>query len=685
MHPTKLSQSLAARLALTLAFSAVAVFAAEMEKFDSSKFPKRLKRADSFLGIHFDFHAGDDCKEIGKNTTREMVEAILDQVKPDYIQIDCKGHRGLCSYPTKVGHPAPGFVGDPLRTWRQVTAERGVALFMHYSGVWDGEAITRHPDWARLGPDGKSDGKNTSVFGPYVDELLIPQLKELRGVYGVDGMWIDGECWSVAPDYSERALRAFREATGITDAPKKAGEPHWQEFMDFNREAFRRYVRHYVTELHKFDPEFQLTSNWIFTDLMPESVSADVDYLSGDYSPMDSVRAARFSARWLAAQGKPWDLMAWAFAGQHNAPVRSYKTIPQLQREAAVVLAQGGGFQAHFSQKRDGSIRDWTMQLMAGTAKFCRERQALCHRSESVPQIALLYSTAGHYRQNPTLFGANSSGVNSLRGLLNNLLDAQYSVDVRGEHHLRRKLKDYPLIVVPQWNYLESAFRDELLAYVREGGNLLLVGPTIAGLFKTDLGVEFVDETPTTGAAYVAQDRWLGGYHTAWQRVKATAASKTFGRIHETDDFKSQSWPAATIAPLGKGRIAAVWIALGENYNSKQTVAGRDFLAALTHELFPKPMVEVRGSRSVDVSLQRKGDRLLVNLVNTSGPHANESIIAIGEVESLGPLKVTLRLAKKPRHLTLEPGAQKLDWRCRDGEVRLTVPRLDLHRVVVVE
>jgi len=425
---------------------------AEPEKFDDSTFPERLRRAESFLGIHFDFHAGEDCKEIGKNVTREMIEAILDQVKPDYIQIDCKGHRGLSSYPTRVGNPAPGFVGDPLHLWRQVTAERGVALFMHYSGVWDTEAITKHPDWARLGPDGKSDGRNTSVFGAYVDQLLIPQLKELRGVYGVDGMWIDGECWSVAPDYSERALRAFREATGIADAPKKASEPYWQEFMDFNREAFRKYVRHYVSELHKFDSGFQLTSNWIFTDLMPEPVTADVDYLSGDYSPMDSVRAARISARWMAAQGKPWDLMAWAFAGQHNAPVRSYKTIPQLQREAAVVLAQGGGFQAYFSQKRDGSIRDWTMKLMAGAAKFCRERQAVCHRSESVPQIALLYSMAGHYRQNPGLFGANSSGVQSLKGILNNLLDAQYSVDVRGEHHLREKLKDYPLIVLPQWS-----------------------------------------------------------------------------------------------------------------------------------------------------------------------------------------------------------------------------------------
>jgi len=28
-----------------------------------------------------------------------MIETIIREVRPDYIQIDCKGHRGLSSYP----------------------------------------------------------------------------------------------------------------------------------------------------------------------------------------------------------------------------------------------------------------------------------------------------------------------------------------------------------------------------------------------------------------------------------------------------------------------------------------------------------------------------------------------------------------------------------------------------------
>ena len=34
----------------------------------------RMKRAEAFLGIHFDFHAGEDCDRVGARTTPEMVE-----------------------------------------------------------------------------------------------------------------------------------------------------------------------------------------------------------------------------------------------------------------------------------------------------------------------------------------------------------------------------------------------------------------------------------------------------------------------------------------------------------------------------------------------------------------------------------------------------------------------------------
>ncbi|MBM4027236.1 MAG: hypothetical protein FJ280_17795, partial [Planctomycetes bacterium] len=608
------------------------------------KMPKRLKRAESFLGIHYDFHAGKDCNEIGKNTTRAMIENILKQVRPDYIQIDCKGHPGLSSYPTKVGHQAPGFAGDALKLWRQVTAEHGVALYMHYSGVWDAEAIRRHPEWGAVNADGKTNERATSRFGPYADTLLIPQLRELAGAYGVDGVWVDGDCWASVPDYSAPALQAFRRATGLETAPRKPGEPHWFEFLQFHREAFRQYLRHYIAEVKKTHPDFQLCSNWAFTDHMPEPVSVPVDFLSGDYAPDDSVNSARLSGRYLTRQGVPWDLMAWSFSRNKTADGRNQKTAVQLQREAAVVLALGGGFQAYFKQKRDGSVYDERVPVMAEVAKFCRARQELCHHATQVPQVALLFSTAAHYRKINGLF---SRDLARMSGALQALLQSQYSVELLGEHHLTGRLAEYPLIVIPEWEYLEPAFKDELTAYVKAGGNLLLIGPKTAALFQAELDAVRSDDVRRSLQAPDGQ-------------------------------------PPATIAEFGQGKIAAVPFAFGQRYATAPTDASRQFLNDLVRQLFPQPMVEVKGSTDVDVVINRLRDnRLAVNLVNTAGPHRQEPIL--DSIPPVGPLAVTIRQVAKPTRITLQPAGLALSFEHRDGETHFAVPRVDIHEVIVVE
>ena len=639
----------------------------------------RLRRADSFLGIHFDFHAGPDCTAVGSNTTPAMVAQILDTVRPDYIQIDCKGHPGYSSYPTRVGQPVPGFAGgDPLRVWRQVTAEKGVALYMHYSGVWDTAAVTKHPGWAAVGADGKPSAKITSVFGPYADELLIPQLRELAGVYGVDGAWIDGECWATVPDYGEKAAKAFRDETGIQTLPKTPDDPYWPEFQQFHREAFRKYLRHYVSAVKETNPSFQLCSNWAFTDHMAEPVSAPVDFLSGDYAPDDSVNSARLSARFLVRQGMPWDLMAWSFSRTKGPDgLCLQKSAPQLEREAAIVVALGGGFQAYFTQRRDGSVRLEHMPVMAETAKFCRERQALCHHAEPVPQIAVLLSTAGHYRKIKSLFGRELSGVN---GVLQALLESQNPVEIVSEHQLKGRLSGYPLIVVPEWAYLEQPFKKELVAYAQKGGNLLLVGPKCAALFQAELDVTLVGE-PRPNTQALAFNGGQAPLKGCTQGVSLGGSAEPFGTLRTADNAVGQ--PAASVTPLGQGKIAAAYADVGSSYNGIRSPVVRAFLNALVRKLFPDPMVEVSGSPFVDVCLMRKEGKLLVNLVNTSGPHQTAPIQTA--IEPVGPLAVTLRLPSKPSGITLEPGAQSLPFEYRDGETKLTVPSLDIHRVIVVK
>ena len=645
---------------------------------------KPRRRATSFLGIHFDFHARDTGTPVGQFFDRNVVERIIDEVKPDYVQCDCKGHHGVASYPTLVGYPAPGLVGDPLRIWRDVTAEQGVALYVHFSGIYDEKAMELHPEWAVVDESGCLDQRHASVFGSYADQYLIPQLKELIDNYQIDGIWVDGECWATQPDYSPAALAGFRVATGLSDLPRDRSQPGYPEFAKFCRFAFLRYLRHYVDVLHEYQPNFQITSNWAFSSGMPEPVSANLDFLSGDAA---TDRSVRLEARCLAAQHMPWDIMTWSFAGRFELngpnPGVSVKMVQQLQQEAATIIALGGGYQSVSNQKLDGSVIEWQLALMAEVGRFCRERERYCHRAHLVPQVGLLYSSSAFYRKATKLFGSTGE-VDGLVGIMNSLLDSQNSVSILLEEQVAELANEFPLIVVPEWDYLPQLVIDQLLAYVAAGGRLLVVGARSLAPFERALDIHADGAAENDAIFWIEAEGWLSGQRAPRLRYNVGPSARPYGRVFEENDNSGAFLPAAAIAPVGAGLIAGVFFDFGARYCTAATPTARNFLQGLVRELFPDPLVKISGSGFVEVVLAEKNGQLIVHLVNTAGQQGNPRIAVFNEIPPIGPLQVRVRMPDVPKVVTLEPGASLPECRHADGMLTVTVPRLEVHTMVVV-
>jgi hypothetical protein len=177
----------------------------------------KKSRKECFFGLHFDFHAMPG-ETVGSIIDVASIEEMLDATRPDMVQVDSKGHPGISSYMTAVGTQADGMKMDVLRTWREVTAKRGIRLYAHHSGLFDGMATALHPEWRCVNAEGVPLEGAVSAFSPYADELLIPQLLEIAA-YGVDGAWIDGDEWRAFVDYSDYAKAAYTKETGKTHAP----------------------------------------------------------------------------------------------------------------------------------------------------------------------------------------------------------------------------------------------------------------------------------------------------------------------------------------------------------------------------------------------------------------------------------------------------------------------------------
>lgn len=641
-----------------------------------------IPRKDAFFGLHFDLHPQATDTSLGADISEDNIRGLLERVKPDYVQYDCKGHAGWTGYPTAVGWASPGIVKDSLAVWRKATRDVGVGLFIHYSGVWDSKAVAEHPDWARVGPDGKPDPNATSVFGPYVDELLIPQLNEVAQKYGLDGVWADGECWGAQLDWSPRALAAWTKETGHRDAPKDRTDPRWLDWKMFHRRAFERYLAHWTDAVHAANPALQLTSNWMYTTFAPKPVEAKLDFLSGDYSPSLSVDRARVEARYLASTGRPWDLMAWGFdKGQGLG--WSIKPTPHLMQEAAVVLMQGGGFQIYHTPTRSGYIVEPIIAQEEAVAAFCRARQAVSHRSTSEPQVALLLSSESFWDRSDAVFAPWGDVFQDLEGALHALLHLHYSVDILAEHQLQPRLDEFPLVVVPDSHRLTPEFRQALTAYVERGGSLLLLGEKCARLFEPLLGVGF-DGPPAQRGAELASAGGVTCADGVWQKVRPTTA-RAAGFIHPTRDARKGGEIAATLNTFGKGRVAAVYGPVASVYFRSHHPWLRDFIGSLTAELFPDPAVAVDGPPTLDIALRRTSDgRLSVHLLNTAGLPLPDRYGFTDHIPPVDGVVVAVRTSARPRSVTWVPEGGRLDWSWSDGRLKVTVPRLAIHGVVIV-
>ena len=656
----------------------------------------RPDRRSSFFGLHFDLHPTGGDRELGRLVTPAMIRRIIRVARPDYLQYDCKGHIGFLGYrnaktgPVAGGPGGRGIVSDSLAIYRKITAEAGVALYVHFSGLWDELACQEHPEWAAIEADGKRSGRYTSTFGPYVRERMIPQMKEIVDRYDVDGFWIDGECWALAPDYCDAAKRRFRELTGHAEPPKTMDEPRWSEWMAVQREQFTRFVQEYVDAMHQYKPGLQITSNWMYTPMYPDPVEVDLDYVSGDYVLSDASNAARVHARYMANVGLPWDLMAWAFAA-HQEAGSIYKTAPQLQREAAVVLSQGGGFETYFMPDRHGGFAEFHIDLMREVSEFCQKRRSICFQSESIPQVAVLYDATTPRNSCAIVNAIYGRGYSAMRGMVHAILGAGHSVDIVADHQLLGQLDRFPLVAVPEWDGLKPEMIGQLIHYVRRGGSLLVVGGKMARLFADVLGVRvgrfsdadaFVHVPRSTSVELAGVVRVKG----PWLDVEPARGTRVLAWRTPGMYEREGRAPAATITRVGKGQVAAVYGSLGQAHFDAHSPWSRGLFGSMLDRLY-KPIVRISGSHQVDMALRRKDRKLAVHLVNVAAmtAAANGRYPLIDKIPPIGPITVDIRLARRPRRVRLEPEGRTLRCRWTANTVTVTVPRLEIHQALVIE
>lgn len=560
-----------------------------------------------------------------------------------------------------------------------------MALYIHFSGIWDDQTAQRHPEWAAVGRDGTPDTQKTSTFGPYADRVLLPQLKEAVSKYDLDGAWVDGECWAVAIDWCIAAKKRFLAENSYAVVPDYPTDPGWKEWLELQRQAFREYVRHYVDEMHKAHPGVQIASNWLYSTLVPEKPDLPVDFLSGDFLGNSPIAGARIEARYLARNGLSWDLMAWGFQYSGSGGTGFvHKPAIQLQQEASVVLAQGGGFQIYYQPSRAGHIDARFTRVMERVAQFCSARQTYCWKTETVPQIAVLYSRHSLYTQTNRLFGGWNNADRCARGWMDALLASHYSVDVLPDWQLTQHGKDYGLIAVPERTDIGDEAEAQLRSLAASGVSLLIAGPANVVRFQDLLGIRPLGDAEKVGTMYVRGKDLIASVQTTWQQMAPLSGTKIADYRFPDADTTKDGIIAATTRETGASKMIAIPGNIGEIYADTHAPALAQFVDGLVRRAFT-PLVECEAPTGVELVLRRRAGRLQAHLINTLGMQVAGNYGTHDYVTPVPSLQLRVRSAKAPRKVTAQPGNHVVDFRWERGTTTIAFGPLAIYDILEFE
>lgn len=656
------------------------------------------KRKDSFFGLHLDLHPKFNDTNLGADLSRSQVAKLLEQVKPDYVTYDCKGHEGYAGYNTLVGFTAPNIAEDSLKLWREETIKRDISMGIHYSGLQDIVYIKNYPECGIQNIDGRTDGKTASVFSDYVDRLIIPQLTEVVEKYDVNGVWLDAECWGAQYDYSPAAILAWTEYCGSEELPDCAEHPLYRKWQQFHREAFHNYMIKWTDEMQKRFPQLDCCSNWAYTTMMPVTPKANIAMISGDFDPFLSLDRARTECRYLENTNCPWELQTWGFdlvEGQGCCQ----KAPEQIMQEAATVLMHGGAYMNYFLPTRGGYISDRIIETLKQVSAFCFNRKDVSYKSRPMADIAIIYTTKSQLDRSDKIYAWWGNRLDELEGILHLTCESNLSSTVLGECQINN-LDSYKAILVPECDSLEENTIKKLTDYANGGGKVVLFGGKVSKLFenqlKADISLPQLKNTTLNDGEDKIQVNGMWAEAVSYEKAELYRYEGKDIIVHSEymdarENVSPQTaaliskYPATISAAAKKGEFVAFLGDIGSLYFKNH----HHYIRRIVKKTICKGLLlslKVTAPPVIDVSLRKtEAGEAVVHLMNTSCMPVGDSRKFTDYIPPAGNILIDVKCEYVPSKVVIVPENESVKFSCANGRVNFIIDKVHIHSAVLLK
>jgi hypothetical protein len=677
-----------------------------------------------FRQVHLDFHTSRDCQNVGAEFDPRTFAETVKMGHVDSMTIFAKCHHGFSYYPTKVGTTHPHLAFDLMGQQIEALHSAGVRAPIYVSLMWDDLAGEQHGEWVIVDKSGTmlirppltnqspgSGGRGwvtldlTSGYGEYV----IAQVEEICRNYPVDGFFFD-ICSPIA-NYAPWNQARLRQA-GI---PLDDDQAVFQ-FAVQGLQAYRRRLSGVVRELV---PDATVFFNGTITPVMGNTISFQT-HLEIESLPTATHHWGYLHYPIMARQARTYGLDFLGMTGRFHkswADFGGLKTQDQLDYECGVIVGAGGRISVGDQLHPRGVLDPAVYRLLGRSFERIERLEPWLKDAEPSAEVAILNHSKPMSSQSIPGHSDDVDGAAQLfleTAIQFDILDA--NLDTDGSTFSR-----YKALVLPDGFVVDAALKTKLEAFIAAGGKLVLSGT--AALDTTDnnrgavfdgVPVRYVAPVPTV-PSYLRLDQTLVGetelaadydyvFYEQAHQVQPIEGASAYGTLRRA--LFNRTWEHFTShahAPVGeslgtplvveKGNVLYFAAPFFSAYRNHDYWAYRALVQNMLRRFLPAPLLLVSGPGWVECTLhtqQANSEHAARQIVHIVAYHPRRTLQPVPHVDQSWAtaglsIKVLARQEQAPQRAYLAPDEQSLHFEREGAYIRVDLPPVGAHTVLVLE
>lgn len=644
--------------------------------------------------IHLDFHTGPRIGDVGRDFCAIDFAKQMRDAHVNSVTVFAKCHHGHLYYNTGRPERHPGLKPGLDLLGEQVEALHrfGIRAPIYISVQCDEYAAQTHPEWIAREADGKPVGAGPLAPGwqildmssPYQDYLAEQTAEVLKVFKPVDGIFFD-MCWD-QPSLNNYAVRKMIRA-GFDPEVEQDRKTYAHRVAIAYMKRFHRMVKQAGPDATVYFNARPLTN---LAEEIPYLEQVEIEALpTGQwgylYFPKHVRYARTFNREYLGMTARFHK--SWADFG-------GLKPYAALEYETSQMIAHGAkcsiGDQLHPRGELDRAAYD----LIGRVYARIEAAEPFTQDARPITQIGLFQA------------GGDKPAAGTDDGATRMLTQLKHQFDVVTPDS---KLERYQLLILPDGVFVDEKLGRRLDQYLKAGGAVLAGGQTGLNADATErtwkslpiqpqglspytttyirFGREVAQDVPPTD--HVMYERGVritpikGA--SAVARVVEPYFERTwqhFSSHFQTPPDKVSQYAAAVLA----GRVGYIAFPIFSAFANHGNLPYRLLVRNMIHKLLGEQILQVQGPSSLEATVMRQpSGRTVVHLLNYCPERRTPALDIVEDIVPLFEVRMSLKLAKKPRRVYLAPQEVPVDFEYAGGRVKVCVPKVAGHQMIVFE